>query len=218
MTNVRTVVPGVEDNNQKTTIYNQVAGGNQPGQSGNNRQTRSADYAKGTKVFDEDNTASNQKRQESSEAGGKPIIGFLASVSRTNEGEYWVIRLGQNIIGSGKNCHVVLNEASVSEKNVILFAQRNPKTNKLNVTIKDDGSLNGILVNDDLVGYDSTHACKNFDKISIGKYELLLLLFDVNEHALKKESAFIPKYSNGNNDFSYPDRDLYPDDSGKTRI
>ncbi|MDR3262366.1 MAG: FHA domain-containing protein [Tannerella sp.] len=168
-------------------------------------------------MFDEDEAASNQTGQEPAGAGGKPIIGFLASVSRTNEGEYWVLRLGENTIGSSKKCNVALNEVSVSEEKIILFAGRHPINKKLIVTIKNSGSLNGLMVNNDFVRYDSTHDCENFDKISIGNYELLLLLFDVNEHELKRKDDFKPKHANNNNGYTYPDRDQYPDDRGRTR-
>ena len=145
------------------------------------------------------------------EGGGKPITGFLVSVSRTEEGEFWVIRQGQNTIGSGSECDIVLNEASVSREHAILTAQRNQGDNdKLHVGIIDRASSNGIYVNKQYIGFNS-YQCQNFDKIKLGNYELLLLLFDTAEHGLKKAADFIagnPDYPSGKE----------PWDSDKTRI
>lgn len=145
------------------------------------------------------------------EAGAKPIMGFLVSVSRTEEGEFWIIRQGQNRIGSGSDCDIVLSEASVSKEHALLAVQRNQGDNdKLNVGIVDRASSNGIYVNDQYIGFN-THQCRNFDKIRLGNYELLLLLFDVAEHGLRRASDFAalnPDYPTGKETW----------DSDKTRI
>jgi pSer/pThr/pTyr-binding forkhead associated (FHA) protein len=182
MANYRTVVPGMQNGHEGTTI-------NQP---------KSGGYA-GTSVDPEENVA------------GKPIVGFLVSVSRTDEGEYWVLRQGQNVIGSGEDCNIVLNELSVSRVHAVLAIHRNPgDKNRLNVGIMERGSSNGIFVNDNYIGFNP-YQCKNLDKIKIGNYELLLFLFDATEFGLKKSEAFVSKES-----FDYADRDMYPND--KTRF
>lgn len=139
----------------------------------------------------------------------KPLVGFLISVSRTDEGEYWPLRLGQNVIGSSPSNHVVLDEASVSGVHAVMAVHRNPNDgNRISVGIIDKGSSNGTFVNDNYIGFNPCQ-CKNYDKIIIGNYELLLLLFDAAEHNLKKSDAFVSKEA-----FDYTDRDMYLSNDG----
>ncbi|MDR1556850.1 MAG: FHA domain-containing protein [Tannerellaceae bacterium] len=183
MTNYRTVVPGMQSGSAGTMV------------------TPKSDYYTGTGGYN-----------DPKEVGGKPIVGFLVSVSRTEEGEFWVLRQGQNVIGSGSECDVVLDEISVSRDHALLTIQRNKDDgNKLNVGIRDRGSSNGTYINNKYAGYDP-HQCKNFDKIKIGNYELLLLVFDTAEHGLRRAGNFIPA---GN--YDYPNREQYVDND-KTRI
>jgi hypothetical protein len=157
-------------------------------------------------------SAGNEYPQAQDAPSGKPIVGFLVSVSRTEEGEYWVLRQGQNLIGSGDECDVVLNEISVSRVHAVLAIHRNPgDNNRLNVGIMERGSSNGIFVNNNYIGFNPCQ-CKNLDKIKLGNYELLLFLFDAAEFGLKKVENFA---SAGN--FDYTDREMYPE-SDKTRI
>ena len=41
---------------------------------------------------------------------GKPIVGFLYSISRTRVGEYWPIQLGKNTIGQGESNDIMLEK------------------------------------------------------------------------------------------------------------
>jgi pSer/pThr/pTyr-binding forkhead associated (FHA) protein len=152
---------------------------------------------------------SGQYYPEYNHEGGKPIVGFLVSVSRTEEGEFWILRQGQNVIGSGSECDIVLSEASVSKEHAVLAIHRNQEDNdKLNVAIMDRASSNGIYINNKYIGFDP-HQCKIFDKIKLGNYELLLLLFDTVEYGLRKAASFFPIDPIGKEE---------PWDSDKTRI
>jgi pSer/pThr/pTyr-binding forkhead associated (FHA) protein len=202
MTNYRTVVPGVQNGNEGTIVNQQPAGRGYP--------EASAQQA-GTRVSGVENPYFPGPPQE--QASGKPIVGFLVSVSRIEEGEYWVLRQGQNIIGSGPECNIVLNELSVSKEHAVLAIHRNPgDNNRLNVGIMEKGSSNGIFVNNNYIGFNPCQ-CKNLDKIRLGNYELLLFLFDAQELGLKKAENFVPKSADN---FDYTDRELYPND--KTRF
>lgn len=55
---------------------------------------------------------------------GKPIVGFLYSISRTGIGEYWPLHIGQNIIGNGPDCDIVLGEGTVSHKHANLHINK----------------------------------------------------------------------------------------------
>lgn len=205
----RTKVPGVDSNEgTQTNVEHQRATGHGFGETPNYGMPHSGMADKGTTIpgMGNFNEPSNQPSQNVTP--GKPIIGFLVSVSRTEAGEYWVLYQGQNSVGSGPNCNVVLPEASVSGVHAILAAHRNPNNdNKLNVGIIDRGSSNGTIVNDNYIGFEACQ-CKNGDKIKIGNYELLLLLFDVVEYKMTKVDNFISKEEE-----DYSDRNFYPGSS-----
>ncbi|MDR1257817.1 MAG: FHA domain-containing protein [Tannerellaceae bacterium] len=200
MTNYRTVVPGIQDGKGGTVVNPPRGGGQQHTQERGSAGTTVGAFYGGAGQGQDVN------------AGGKPIVGFLVSVSRTDEGEYWVLRQGQNLIGSGEECDVVLPEISVSRVHAVLAIHRNPgDKNRLNVGIMEKGSSNGIFVNNNYIGFNPCQ-CKNLDKIKIGNYEMILFLFDAAELGLKKAESFI---QSGN--FDYTDREMYPE-SDKTRI
>ena len=190
MTNYNTVVPGMQGGGGQTIINQQ--GGASTRTDGNYQDPS------GTRVTGMDGGTFQDQ------VAGKPLVGFLVSVSKTEEGEYWVLRQGQNNIGSGSNCNIILPEASVSGNHAVLAVHRNPNDgNKINVGIIDKGSSNGVFVNDQYIGFNPFQ-CKNFDKIKIGNYELLLVLIDAVEFNMKKADNFVPK-----DDFDYSDKDMY---------
>ncbi len=196
----RTRTPGISNDDNLTNV-------NMGGRKTSSRQgPASGTWIEGMGV------ASGANAPEQEQPGGHPIVGFLVSVSRTNEGEYWVLRQGQNLIGSDNNCNIFLNEAGVSNKHALLAIQRNPgDNNRLIVGLFDQGSANGTFVNGNIIGF-SAYQCKNFDKIKIGNYELLLMLFDHADHDMKKSDVFMPK---ADNDY---DNENYYSGSDRTRM
>lgn len=205
MTNYRTVVPGMQDGGDETSINHSGARARADQSSHGSYSGHQSDNS-GTRVPGMDGAAPNTYGEQPT---GKPIMGFLVSVSKTDEGEYWVLRQGQNMIGSGANCNIVLNEASVSGVHAVLAIHRNPNDgNRISIGIMDRGSSNGTFVNGDYIGFNPCQ-CKNMDKIKIGNYELLLMVFDAVEFNMKKSAGFVPK-----GDFDYADRDMYTQNDG----
>jgi len=162
----------------------------------------------GTKIDELELDSGESYPSEQDASATHPIVGFLVSVSRTGLGEYWVLRQGQNMIGSEKkrmsdggtnnNC-IVLNEEKVSGEHALLAVQRDPDDNRLYVGLRDMASGKGTLVNGKSIRF-STYECQNFDKIKIGNYELLLMLFDYAEHGLEKSKDFKPKMAANDDD------------------
>jgi len=208
MTNYHTVVPGASMDNDETHL-NQQGGKTNAGQRENRQQSYEQNVGE-TRIpgmDDQPNQKYTQPQQE--QVLGKPIVGFLVSVSRTTEGEFWVLRQGQNTIGSGTNCNIALSESSVSGLHAVLAIHRNPgDSNRLNIGLMDRGSSIGTFVNGNYIGFNPCQ-CKNFDKINIGNYELLLMLFDTVDFDMKKSDIFISK-----DDFDYSDRDSYSTNDG----
>lgn len=132
------------------------------------------------------------KPRVASNAGGKPIVGFLYSISRTGIGEYWPLHIGQNIIGNSSECDIVLGEGTVSSKHANLHINRMKKPEKTEATISDLGSTNGTCVNENSVSVARPIECINGDIITIGEnYDLLLLLIDTKALGLHISENFI---------------------------
>lgn len=166
----KTNVPGVGGN-----MYARSATGNGPrpttvpGMSDNNAPNVTAENAPTKKV---------------------PVVGFLYSISRFGIGEYWPIHVGRNTIGRNEDCDICLKEETVSGLHASLNVKQMKTTTKLIASIRDEGSKNGMFVNDEELGYDP-HTCKNQDLITIGdNYKLLFILIDAEEMGLEVSENF----------------------------
>lgn len=124
-------------------------------------------------------------------ASNEPVVGFLYSISRQGIGEYWPLHIGRNTIGRSKDCDVCLRERTVSDLHAALNIKQMKTTRKVLASLKDEGSKNGIFVNDEELTYD-THSCANNDIITIGlHYKLLLILIDAEQMGLSVSEEFI---------------------------
>ncbi len=120
-----------------------------------------------------------------------PVVGFLYSISRQGIGEYWPLHIGRNTIGRSEDCDVCLQERTVSDLHAALNIKQMKTTHKLLASLKDEGSKNGMFINDEELDYDS-HSCKNHDIITIGlHYKLLLILIDAEELGLTVSEEFL---------------------------
>ncbi len=139
-----------------------------------------------------------------------PIVGFFISYSKTDVGEYWIIREGnKNTIGSGEDCSIRLSEATVSRNHANLTVRRSKNDNRLMFILKDNNSANGISVNGKDIELDS-YECKNFDIVQIGNYELLLITIDKVQLKLSKSINFKALQT-----VDYSSKSLYTDKSTK---
>lgn len=121
---------------------------------------------------------------------GKPIVGFLFSVSRTPFGEFWPIQMGRNTIGQNADNDIVLAEGSVSGSHAVIVT-RQVKTGII-AAITDSQSTNGTMINGEVIGF-SAEECHDGDIITIGNnYELILVLIDVAKRGLSVAKDFIP--------------------------
>lgn len=122
---------------------------------------------------------------------GKPIAGFLYSVSRTGAGEFWPLQIGQNTIGQSENCDIVLPEGTVSQEHAVLVVRKMKNPEKVIASISDARSTNGTMLNGVSLGF-TAEECKNGDIITIGEnYELYLILVDAATLGLSVSKDFI---------------------------
>lgn len=125
-------------------------------------------------------------------AFGKPVVGFLYSISRTGVGEYWPIHIGQNTIGKSATCDIILPEATVSSDHAVLVARKLKKPEKVIASLCDSRSTNGTMLNGESLGFNPVE-CKNGDIITVGdNYELILILIDAATIGLHVSENFIP--------------------------
>ena len=138
---------------------------------------------------------------------GKPVVGFLYSISRTAAGEYWPLQIGQNIIGQGPNCDIMLPEGTVSSEHAVLVVRKMKKPEKVIASLSDARSTNGTMLNGESLGFSAVE-CKNGDIITIGdNYELLLILIDAPTLGLSVSENFIAIETEDNFYAGQPDTD-----------
>ena len=135
--------------------------------------------------------AVSQQLRSSSIQMGKPIVGFLYSVSRTAAGEFWPLQIGQNTIGQSENCDIILPEGTVSQEHAVLVVRKMKNPEKVIASISDARSTNGTMLNGVSLGF-SAEECKNGDVITIGdNYQMYLILVDSASLGLKVSEDFI---------------------------
>lgn len=120
---------------------------------------------------------------------GKPIVGFLYSISRTRLGEYWPLQMGRNTIGQAEDSDIRLAEGTVSSNHAVIVTRQ--VKNGIIAAITDTQSTNGTMINGETIGF-SAEECHDGDIITIGNnYEFVLVLIDAEKRGLKIAQDFI---------------------------
>lgn len=114
------------------------------------------------------------------------LAGFLVSFSKTEIGEYWTIREGNNSLGSAQNSDVLLNEKHVSEKHANINVSKDSANNCWKFQLVDLSSTNGTELNGDRLPIYSGTEIKNQDTLKIGEYTLMLFITDKFVNNLSK--------------------------------
>lgn len=134
----------------------------------------------------------NQDYSSPRPQAGKPILGFLYSISRQGIGEYWPLYQGPNTIGSSPTCNICLREATVSSQHAVLMVRKLKNPDKTIASLEDTRSTNGTMLNGESLSFTQVE-CKNGDIIAVGEsYELVVFLIDVKALGLKVAENFIP--------------------------
>lgn len=136
----------------------------------------------------------------------KPLVGFLYSISRTGFGEYWPIYIGPNVIGRSGRCDIVLPEGTVSQEHAVIVVRMMKNPQKLDVSISDERSSHGTMVNGESISSSRPLECKNGDIITVGEsYQLYLIIVDSKSLGLNIAENFID-VSGPDDDYNYGDR------------
>ncbi|BDI73638.1 hypothetical protein PC1C4_03600 [Paraprevotella clara] len=122
----------------------------------------------------------------------KPVVGFLYSISKSNSGEFWPLRMGSNSIGRSADCDVCLGEATVSEQHAVLVVRQMKNPEKIIASICDARSTCGTMINGESLGFEQRE-CFDGDIITIGEhYDLYFILIDAKQIGLNVCRGFIP--------------------------
>ncbi|MBO5613763.1 MAG: FHA domain-containing protein [Prevotella sp.] len=120
---------------------------------------------------------------------GKPIVGFLYSISRTPMGEYWPLQMGRNTIGQAADSDILLTEGTVSTNHAIIVTRQ--VKNGIIAAITDSQSTNGTMINGEPIGF-SAEECHDGDIITIGNnYQFVMILIDAAKRGLSVSKDFI---------------------------
>ncbi len=147
------------------------------------------------------------------------LAGFMVSYSNNGKPEHWILQYGQNTIGSSENNDIHLQEATVSSNHAKLVVRKNRTTQELTFKLSDKQTTNGTFVNGEDISDEIFYKCKNGDVITIGGYQLLLLVFDKEKVGLTKNESFQdttkqkPVKSGG-----YSSRNYYQSNDNRTNI
>lgn len=192
MSQNKTVIQGLEpaDNN----FGSSPMGGNQSFYTRGNRPA-----ARGTVVPGMMEAQANQPSQPEAVSSpqqprrtvqpGKPVVGFLYSVSRTAVGEFWPLQIGRNTIGQSAECDIVLAEATVSSNHAVIVIRQGK--NGIIAAIKDPESTNGTFINGERIDFEAEE-CHSGDVITIGNnYQLIFILVDAGKYGLTPNKEFI---------------------------
>lgn len=121
---------------------------------------------------------------------GKPVVGFLYSISRTPMGEYWPLQMGRNTIGQAEDSDILLAEGTVSTNHAVIVTRQ--VKNGIIAAITDSQSTNGTMINGEPIGF-SAEECHDGDIITIGNnYQFVLILIDAAKRGLSVSKDFIP--------------------------
>lgn len=155
-------------------------------------------------------------QQPKPNSSGKPVVGFLYSISRTAAGEYWPLHIGQNTIGQNPASDIVLPEGTVSSDHAVLVVRKMKNPEKIIASISDARSTNGTMINGESLGFTAVE-CKNGDVITVGdNYELYLILVDAPTLGLSVSENFIAiqqeetGYYEGPEGFTRPGEEFQP--------
>lgn len=191
MSQNKTVFPGLGQEGDFTPRQS-YPGNNQPYSRPSNQGRGNGTVYPGMEMPTGQPRTSAPNHQNNPKQNGKPIVGFLYSISRTGVGEYWPLHIGQNIIGNSSDCDIILGEGTVSQRHANLHINKMKKPEKTEATISDLGSTNGTQVNENSVSVARPVECVNGDIITIGEnYDLLLLLIDTKAIGLHLSESFI---------------------------
>ena len=125
------------------------------------------------------------------QVNNKPIVGFLYSISRNSNGEFWPLHVGANYIGRLPSYDVYLPEATVSEQHAVIVVHLDKNPEKVSAYVEDIRSTCGTMINGESLGIER-RVCVNGDIITVGEhYDLYLVLIDTKQLGLKVCKEFI---------------------------
>ncbi len=119
------------------------------------------------------------------------LAGFLVSFSKTEKGEYWPLRQGNNTIGTSAENSIILNEEHVTGKHATINILKEDDQNSWVFQITDHTSTNGTFINGKRARIGIGEPIEDKVTIKIGEYYLKLITADKYLLNLSKNERFI---------------------------
>lgn len=120
-----------------------------------------------------------------------PVVGFLYSLSRNGEPEWWPLHIGQNKIGKDADMDICLAEGSITGHHANINIKRMRRTGSLSASLVDVGSKNGIVLNEEEIDYEP-HTIKNEDIVIFGlNYKCVVILVEPTKYGLEPAEEFV---------------------------
>lgn len=138
------------------------------------------------------------------------LAGFLVSFSKTEIGEYWELREGNNSIGSTQENNIFLSEKHITSKHANLNVSKDAQNNCWKFQLVDLSSTNGTDLNGNRLPIYSGVEVKNNDILKIGEYTLMLFVTDKFQHKLIKSEKFQATAQS----ISYDSKDFFSSNDG----
>ena len=121
----------------------------------------------------------------------KGILIVMSIGRNLNEWKEYSLKLGRNTLGSEKNNDIVLPSKGIAKKHASIYYFRN------NITIADEGSLNGIYINRKKILPSKNKKIENLDVILIGNSKIVVfgdkLIYQLSESGVQVDALDIVK-------------------------
>lgn len=118
-----------------------------------------------------------------------PLRGFLFSVSKEEQGEFWPVYEGDNSIGSDKSQGICLGESTIKAEHAVLTITDGEKG--CTFMVRSVSADTPVTVNGAPAGNEGT-TCYDRDILTVGKcYELLFVAVDPRRYGLAPKADFI---------------------------
>lgn len=121
----------------------------------------------------------------------KEILMVMSIGRNLNEWKEYSLKVGKNTLGSEKNNDIVLPSKGIAKKHASVYYFKN------NITIADEGSLNGIYVNKEKILPSKNRKIENLDVILIGNSKIVVfgdkLIYQLSESGVQVDAIDIVK-------------------------
>jgi hypothetical protein len=105
--------------------------------------------------------------------GPRTLVGFLVSYESVDDGQYWPIHQGRNVLGrqgAATGLDVEISHPTTSSLHAVLLATSRPGR----VLVEDTSSTNGTFVNDNVLAPGQRWELRDGDRVRFGLFDTII--------------------------------------------